>query len=684
MNIISLKNQTACISFLENDNKIFLYELNFDGKSYKNTQILSPLSCVFVTGGKYLSRNFNNICAQGENLFYVGHKIERYGDCRILTIKEQNDNLEVVTRFTLYDGCSVIECVKRVTNISATPVNLECVNPLTIGGLLYSDDKVLPALWQADNTHCMEVAFTKKQFEKEGFGGFGRVDRRGKVSLTGNGSQTTNEHLPLGLLEKDGKVFYYELHPVGSWNYEFSVDDGGLCLALSGKTFYRNGWYKKLAPAESYDTETVCITGGGNAERVARELTKYRRLQKTSAHDLTEKVIYNNFMQNTFAQPSENLDEKCLRFLKKISPDYYVLDAGWHDEGSENDIVTKIGKWDENTDNYPSGVEAIFKKIRGQNMRPGLWVEIQSIGVNSKNIGLPEECYFHIGSVRCQAHGRYQLNFAVEKTRDYATAIVKKLVGKYNPEYLKIDYNQTQIGTDSVNGSFAEGLREHCLSYYNWLSQIRAEYPDIIIESCSSGGMCMDGTALRHCDLTSVSDLENYKYYPYICGNLPIAMLPEKAGIWVMPVKKCQTTDNEKIIFNVSNALYGVMHLSSDMTCLTEEQFALLNDGIRLYKSLAEYKKTGYPLLVNGLTQIDDDYVVTGLITPTKIYMTVFNIKRGGEIEIDLTPYGVRSATPVYPEIINDKWTFGQGVLKINLAVNTARTFLLETVGLKP
>ena len=57
----------------------------------------------------------------------------------------------------------------------------------------------------------------------------------------------------------------------------------------------------------------------------------------------------------------------------------------------------------------------------------------------------------------------------------------------------KIDYNiNAGIGTEYHSDSPGDGLLEHNRAYLRWLDGIFTDYPDLVIENCSSGGMRMD------------------------------------------------------------------------------------------------------------------------------------------------------------------------------------------------
>ena len=116
-----------------------------------------------------------------------------------------------------------------------------------------------------------------------------------------------------------------------------------------------------------------------------------------------------------------------------------------------------------------------------------------------------------------------------------------------------MDYNiEPGIGTDQHADSAGDGLLEHQRAYLSWLDGIFAEYPDLVIENCGSGGMRMDYAMLKRHSVQSTSDMEDYRMYATIAVNSPLALTPEQAAVWSYPMN---ADDAEETIFNMVNAV---------------------------------------------------------------------------------------------------------------------------------
>lgn len=214
------------------------------------------------------------------------------------------------------------------------------------------------------------------------------------------------------------------------------------------------------------------------------------------------------------------------------------------------------------------------------------------------------------------------------------------MVEEYGAEYIKMDYNE-DIG-------IADGLLEERRAYLDWVDEVRRLFPNVLFETCSSGGMRMDYETLRHFSIVSTSDQTDYIRYPYIAGNILSAVLPEQAAVWSYPVVG-EEIGREQVIVNMVNAMLGRIHLASDIRRLSEENFALVREGVSYYKSLIFVKKSALPYFPLGFTKFGEKVVACGLRTKNKIYLAVWNLNHRDEIRI---PIGekIRAVTVGYPK----------------------------------
>ena len=170
----------------------------------------------------------------------------------------------------------------------------------------------------------------------------------------------------------------------------------------------------------------------------------------------------------------------------------------------------------------------MIRYIRDKGMVPGLWLELEVMGINCPMASqVTRDWFFQRNGRPIIDHCRYQLDFRNKEVRDYATGVIKRLVEEYGVGYIKMDYNiDTGVGTDYHADSAGEGLLSHTRAYLNWLDKIFEMYPDLIIENCSSGGMRMEYSMLSRQSIQSVTDQTNYIKMAAIAANCATACTP--------------------------------------------------------------------------------------------------------------------------------------------------------------
>ena len=141
-------------------------------------------------------------------------------------------------------------------------------------------------------------------------------------------------------------------------------------------------------------------------------------------------------------------------------------------------------------------------------MKFGLWTEIEDIGPESQLFREHSDWCLSYNGQPISDSGRCQLNFARPEVRKWARATIDRLVRKYDIEWIKIDYNIAVGDRFDPPGMERTGdvLYQHISLYYKFLDEIRAAYPNLIIENCASGGLRFDTGILAHVHTNWLSD----------------------------------------------------------------------------------------------------------------------------------------------------------------------------------
>jgi alpha-galactosidase len=270
-----------------------------------------------------------------------------------------------------------------------------------------------------------------------------------RVRLSSTGSWPSGEHLPMGGYESGNRTMTWQVETAGSWNWEISDIGGLLYLQISGPSFQENGYLKLLKRGERFVSVpcAVSVVKGGFEESI-RELTKYRRaIRRKNSDNNSPSVIFNDYMNCLMGDPSTEKEYPLIDAAAVAGCKYYCIDCGWYSDGEWWDGV---GEWLPSARRFPGGIKEPIDYIRKKGMIPGLWLELEVMGIEcplAKQV--PSSWFFQRNGRPVIDHSRYQLDFRNSEVIRFADDVIGRLVNDYGVGYIKMDYNiNAGVGTD--------------------------------------------------------------------------------------------------------------------------------------------------------------------------------------------------------------------------------------------
>ena len=233
---------------------------------------------------------------------------------------------------------------------------------------------------------------------------------------------------------------------------------------------------------------------------------------------------------------------------------------------------------------------------------------------------------------------------------EYADGVLDRLIADYGVGYIKMDYNiTTGIGTDHQSDSYGEGMLAHNRAYLAWLDRLFERYPELVIENCGSGGMRHDYAMLARHSIQSLTDQTDYLRNGAIAAAGASAVTPEQCAVWSYPLEQ---GDSEEAIYNMINSMLLRIHQSGYLNQLTNERFALVAEGIEVYKNIRQHIPQADPIWPTGMPKIDDEEMTFGLIDGQTILLAVWNnVRTKNLVPVDLSQYGtIKDVTQIYPQ----------------------------------
>lgn len=622
----------------------------------------------------------------GNRMVYAGHSDER-NDCgRVLkiTTKDEKTGLMATMVYQFYDGIPVVRCRNILKNEGTEDIGLEMVSTFVHPGLageLTEDVNLLIP----HNSWQEEIQWKETPINQLGshiISDNGGSSKR--IQIRSVGSWSAGEYLPLACMRNStkGTMQFWQIEHNGGWNWELQERDFKLTLVISGPNETDHHWWKNLKPGETFETIPAaigCVKGGVNETFAA--LTKYRRqIRRKNKDNQNLPIIFNDYMNCLWADPTTEKELPIIDAAAAIGCEYYCIDAGWY---TDENWWFKVGEWQPSTTRFPNGLKEVTDYIHSKGMIPGLWLEIEVVGTQCSLKDKVDKGWFF------QRHGklsldrdRYQLDFRNPEVRAYTRATIDRLIQDYGIGYFKIDYNiNAFVGTDYNSDSCGDGLLEHNRAYLQWLDDIFADYPDLVIENCSSGGMRMDYAMLSRHSIQSTSDQTHYLKYASISANAPSALTPEQAAIWSYPLSD---STREQTIFNCVNSCLYRIHQSGHMGVLAEDKKDIVREEFAYYRKIRSQIPEATPFWPLGLAKDGDDWMSVGLAMSSpddsvdvpemegKKVLAVWRIKGEDTCELPLPEckgkeLQVKVAFPAGDDACKLAWDSGKGILRVTL-----------------
>ncbi|KAJ5808446.1 hypothetical protein N7474_009715 [Penicillium riverlandense] len=611
-----------------------------------------------------------------------------------ITAYDETSQISVTAHLSVYPGIPVIRSTTTIRNESQKDIVVDQLSSLIVGAL---GEKPIDCwldytLSTPTNTWFREAQWRDQSLPSVGLDdiGLSELPDRHDASMahhavSNRGTFSTGTYLPMGLLKKNdsSETWLWQIESNGSWRWELGDFQENVYLALGGPTNKDHSWKHRLSPGQSFTSVPVALCHIlDHPDNAFAALTEYRRRIRRPHKDNEELgVIFNDYMNCLMGDPTEEKVMALVDPAVEAGVKFFVIDCGWYadDSGWWDDV----GLWEPSTKRFPKGLKSLLDDIRARGLTPGLWVEPEVIGVRSVVADmLPEDAFFQENGRRIVEKGRYQLDYRHPEVIKRMDKVIDNLVLNYGVGYFKFDYNIEVVqGTDANSFSPADGQLGHNRAYLEWVGKLYDRFPDLVIESCSSGAQRMDYALLGVHSLQSTSDQQDPVRYSAIAAAVPTAVTPEQSASWAYPQPEW---DDEKNAMTVVNSLLGRVHLSGRIDLLSPQQLELIVSGMVVYKQLRSDLNTGLPFWPLGLPKWHDDWVALGIAATSGVrYLAVWRRSGSNTLSLPIPALKGRDveAKLLYPEKFeaHAQWDSGNAALSVRVpSAACARLFRLS------
>ncbi len=261
-----------------------------------------------------------------------------------------------------------------------------------------------------------------------------------------------------------------------------------------------------------------------------------------------------------------------------LGAERFVLDDGWF--GHRDNDTSSLADWTIDARKYPDGLAPLIDHVLSLGMSFGLWFEPEMINPDSDTyrahpdwaLGAPD-----------QTLGRQQmaLNMALPEVRDYLYDRIAAILSANAIDYIKWDHNRVLPTPDA----------DQTRGTYMLLGRLRADFPQVEIESCASGGGRIDFGILQRTQRVWLSDsndaLERLRIQHDAACFLPMAVTGSHVG-----PRRCHTSGRVfDMAFRAWVAAQRHMGFEMDPRELDEREAAILREVTAWWKANRDWMR---------------------------------------------------------------------------------------------
>lgn len=395
--------------------------------------------------------------------------------------------------------------------------------------------------------------------------------------------------------EFQGEAIGFSLVYSGNFLAQAEVDTFKVTRMMIGINPFGFSWH--LTPGQSFQTpEAVMVFSDEGMNKMSQTFHRlYRtRLARGFWRDRERPVLLNNWEATYFDFTEEKLVQ-IAQNAKEDGVELFVLDDGWF--STRRGETSGLGDWWVNEELLPNGLKGLSEKIEALGLKFGVWFELEMVNKDSELYREHPDWILHTPG-RNVSHGRkqYVLDFSRREVVDHIYKMVARLLREAKISYIKWDMNRniTECYSIACNADQqGEIFHRYILGVYDLYDRLTREFPEILFESCASGGGRFDPGMLYYAPQGWVSDdtdaVERIKIqygttfaYPLSCMGAHVSITPNH-----------QLYRNTPLKTRGDVACFGAFGYELDLAQLSKEEREMVREQIRFVKQYRKLIHTG-------------------------------------------------------------------------------------------
>ncbi len=496
-----------------------------------------------------------------------------------ITFKDALTGMEVILSYSVFVDLDVITRSARVINGGADKIRLQRLLSASVDFRRKDFDFIhLPGAWTRERHPQRSPLFNGLQCVESA---------RGASSCQHNPFFALADH---NATETQGEVYGFNLVYSGNFTAGVELDAYDTARAFIGINPFD---FEHILEAGDtfYAPEAVLVysdKGLGGMSRIFHKL--YRtRLCRGKFRDIERYVLINNW-EATYMDFNADKIVAIAEKAAAVGVELMVLDDGWF--GNRYDDHRALGDWVVNTEKLQGTLASLAERVNALGMKFGLWFEPEMVSVDSDCYRAHPDWCIHVPD-RTRTEGRQQLMLDLSRKDvcDFVIDSVGSILESANIEYVKWDYNRnmTNIGSALLDSEHqGELYHRYILGLYRILETLTSRFPNVLFESCSSGGARFDPGMHYYMpqawcsDDTDAAERAIIQYgtsycYPYCTMGAHVSACPNH-----------QVGRTTPIAARGLVAMPGQFGYELDLNKLTDDEIEQVKEQIKTYKKHGE------------------------------------------------------------------------------------------------
>lgn len=415
-------------------------------------------------------------------------------------------------------------------------------------------------------------------------------------SMRGNSSHQYNPFLALKRYHTDesqGEVIGCSLLYSGNFLGSVEVDNHNVTRLMMGIHPEQFSW--TLRNGDSFETPEAVFVYSDHGLNYMSQVYHHlfsKRLARGVWRDRVRPILVNNW-EATYMDFTEEKLMPIIKEAQNMGVELFVLDDGWF--GKRNDDTSSLGDWYVNMEKLPHGIQGLSKIVHDCGMMFGIWIEPEMVNRDSDLFRKHPDWVMNDPEYRaCHGRNQFVLDFSNPEVVDYIFDCLDRVFDEADINYVKWDMNRSMSEVFSRVKGQEQGRVGHAyiLGVYRLYEMLIQKYPDILFESCSSGGGRFDAGMLYYApqcwcsDDTDAVERMMIQYGTTMC--YPISSIG--AHVSASPNHQLKRVTPLNTRFNV--ACFGAFGYELDLSVLPDEEKQEIKEQIafmKQYRQLIQY-----------------------------------------------------------------------------------------------